>query len=337
MRVLADVSLQAPWGLLVCAPALVPVVALAVAFARQRRVALELGLEPVPGRRALRAAAPLVLACLLVGIAAARPVMTTRDRQMARTESEVVFVTDISRSMLASARAGAPTRLERARAVIRRLRAAVPDVPAGLAGLTDRALPYAFPTLDEGVFDDALKRSVLIDAPQPQGVSSVATNFQSLGFLARNGFYSSSARHRTCVVVTDGETRSVLPGARGCALIVVRVGGAGDRIFAPNGRVVADYRPESSAPSTLGRLARAAGGVPYAEGNLGPAVARLRSTAQLGPRSPVGTAATVHPLAPYLVALALTIVAAVILRRCLRPAGGVLTSRGRREGAPVEV
>ena len=39
-----------------------------------------------------------------------------------------------------------PTRLERARNVVARLRADVADVPAGLAGLTDRVLPYVFPT-----------------------------------------------------------------------------------------------------------------------------------------------------------------------------------------------
>jgi len=333
----AAVSLQAPWGLLLCGLALVPVAALAIAFARQRSVALALGLEPASGQRILRAAALPVLACLLVGIAAARPVLTTTERQTARTESEVVFVTDVSRSMLASPRAGAPTRLDRARAVVRQLRAAVPDVPAGLSGLTDRALPYIFPTLDGGAFEDTLKRSVLVDAPQPQGFGGVATNFQPLGFLARNGFFSSRAKNRTCVVVTDGETRAVLPGPRGCALIVLRVGGSGDRIFGPSGKVDADYRPESSAASTLARLARAAGGVPYKESDLGPAVAKLRSAAEVGPRSAVGTGTAVHALAPYLAALALTIVAVAILRRYLRPVGGVSWSRGRGGGSPVEV
>ena len=334
---LADVSLRAPWGLLLCALAVVPVVVVAAAFARQRRVARVLGLEPARGRRAVRAAALPALACLLVGVAGARPVLTTTERQTARTESEIVFVTDVSLSMAASARAGAPTRLDRARSVVRQLRSAVPDVPAGLSGLTDRALPYLFPTLDVGVFDDTLKRSVLIEAPQPQGFSGVVTNFQPLGVLAKNGFFSSRARHRTCVVLTDGETRSVLPGSRGCTLVVVRVGGPGDRIFRSNGTVNADYRPESSAASTLARLARAAGGVPYSERDLGPAVARLRSAAEVGPRAPVGTGATVHVLAPYLAGLALAIVAAVVLRRYLRPAGGVSLSGGRRTRAPVEV
>ena len=198
----------------------------------------------------LRAAALPVLACLLVGVAAARPVWMTTERQTARTSSEVVFVTDVSQSMLASPRAGAPTRLDRTRSVVRQMRAAVPDVPAGVAGLTDRALPYLFPTLDAGAFDDTVRRSVLPDAPQPQGIADVTSNFVPVAQLARNGFYSPEARHRTCVLVTDGETRSVLPAPRGCTLIVVRVGGSGDRIFGRNGRVDAEYRPEGSAAST---------------------------------------------------------------------------------------
>jgi hypothetical protein len=337
---LADLSLQAPWGLLLCALALVPLGAVTLAFGRQRRVARALGLEPARGPRAMRAAALPTLACLLVGVAAARPVWTTTEQQTAWSASEVVFVTDISLSMQASPQAGASTRLDRARSVIGELRAAIPDVPAGLAGLTDRALPYLFPTLDRGVFADTLGRSVLIDQPLPQGlgVSSVSTSFQPLRSVGRNGFFSERARHKTCVLVTDGETRSVLPGPAGCKLLVVRVGGRGDRIYGRNGKVDADYRPESSAASTVDRLARAAGGVPYTERDLGAARAALQKAAEVGPRSKVGTGTTVHALAPYFAALALIVVAVLVLRRYLRPAGGVSLSRGRRrEGAAVEV
>ena len=336
--VLADLSLRTPWGLLACVFALLPLGAVALSFARQRQVAEALGLEPAQGRRAVRVAALPALACLLVGIAAARPVWTTTERQTARTSSEVVFLADVSLSMLASPRAGAPARLDRARSVMQELRAAVPDVPAGLSGLTDRALPYLFPTLDAGAFSDTLKQSVLPDAPQPQGIADVASNLQPVAFLERNGFFSPSARHRTCVLVTDGETRSVLPGPRGCTLIVVKVGGQGDRIYGRNGKVDAEYRPESSAASTLDRLARAAGGVPYSERDLAPATAALRNAAEVGPRTAVGTGTTVRVLSPYLAALALAVVAMLVLRRYLRPASRVSPIRGRRrDGAAVEV
>jgi len=335
---LAALSLRSPWGLLACALALLPLGAVMLSSARQRRAAVAIGLEPASRRRVVSAAALPVLACLLVGVATARPVWTTTERQTARASSEVVFLTDVSLSMLAAPGAGAPTRLDRARSVAQELRTAVPDVPAGISGLTDRALPYLFPTLDAGVFADTLKSSVLPDAPQPQGIADVASSLQPVAVLDRNGFFSPSTRHRTCVLVTDGETRSVLPAPRGCTLIVVRVGGSGDRIFLRNGKVDVEYRPESSAASTLDRLARAAGGVPYSAGKLAPATAALRKAAEVGPKRAVGTGTTVHVLSPYLAALALALVAATVLRRYLRPARGVSPSRGRRRGgAAIEV
>ena len=208
--------------------------------------------------------------------------LTTTERQTARTSSEVVFVTDVSQSMLAAPRAGAPTRLDRARSVVRRMRAAVPDVPAGVAGLTDRALPYVFPTLDAGVFADTVKRSVLPDAPQPQGIADVASNFVPVAQLARNGFFSPEARHRTCVLVTDGETRSVLPAPRGCTLIVVQGGRAGRQDLRPErqGRCRVPARElgrEHARPPGAGGRRR-----PVYGAGLGAATAALRKAAEVG-------------------------------------------------------
>ena len=62
--------------------------------------------------------------------------------------TEVVVVLDTSRSMLASASPGAPTRFERAVGFGAALRSRVGDVPFGLASFTDRVLPHLFPTLD---------------------------------------------------------------------------------------------------------------------------------------------------------------------------------------------
>ena len=89
---LASVSLLAPYGLLACLLALVPLAVVALAFRRQRRVSRALGLEPVPGRRAIRAAAWPAVACLMLGVAVAEPAITTTTERSARTSSEVVFV-----------------------------------------------------------------------------------------------------------------------------------------------------------------------------------------------------------------------------------------------------
>ncbi len=211
----ASVSLLAPYGLLACLLALVPLAVVALAFRRQRRVSRALGLEPVPGRRALRAAALPAVACLMLGVAVAEPAITTTTERSARTSSEVVFVTDVSRSMTASSGPGAPTRLDRARSIVAELRRSVPDVPAGLSGLTDRVLPYAFPTLDPQTFSSTLAGSVQAESPPPQAISDVATSFEPLSALSRDGFYTPGTEHRTCVLVTDGETRTASLVERG--------------------------------------------------------------------------------------------------------------------------
>ena len=84
-------------------------------------------------------------------------------------------------------------------------------MPAGISGLTDRVLPYLFPTVDEGVFAATLEQSVAAEAPPPQDVATVATTFATLPSLVRDGFFSRRAKRRTCVLVTDGETRGLGP------------------------------------------------------------------------------------------------------------------------------
>jgi hypothetical protein len=336
---LAALSLLAPAGLLVCLLAILPVAVVALASRRQRRVARALGLKPASWRGVVAPAVLAASSCVALGIAAAQPVLTTANQQSARTSSEIVFVTDVSRSMLASAGPGEPTRLDRARAAVAELRAAVPEVPAGISGLTDRALPYVFPTLDAGVFAETLSRSVRIDAPPPQETSTVATSYAALTSLVRDGFYSSGTKHRTCVLVTDGETRSdsgevaALAGPRGCRLVVVRVGTAADRIYRSDGLIVAGYRPESSAATAVERLARLAGGSAFSQGELTAAAAALKQAADTGPRERVGQEAKAHGLAPWFVGLALFGVVLMVIRAVRRPAGGLHRLRRHRYDA----
>ena len=332
---LASFSLLAPYGLLACGLAVVPVALVALAFRRQRRVSNALGLEPASGRRAVRAAALPAGACLLLGIALGQPAVTTTTKRTARSSSEVVFVTDVSRSMAASSGPGARTRLDRARSIVAELRASVPDVPAGLSGLTDRALPYAFPTLDAQTFSETLARSVQIEAPPPQAVSDVATSFEPLSALTRDGFYRPGTEHRTCVLVTDGETRTDSSWNGGCRLLVVRVGGPTDRIYAANGKVDAAYRPESTAVETVNRLARAAGSRAYSERDVEAPAAALQRLAAVGPAHRVGTRQSVNALAPIFAALALVAVALELARRYLRAPAGVSLLRRHRNDAAV--
>ncbi len=102
---------------------------------------------------------------------------------------------------------GEPTRLERAR--VRSSRGCVPRSPtsrAGLAGLTDRVLPYLFPTLDRGrVRGDAR-------AERPAGVAAATAGAQRSrrrSPLSPRSRATASSRGREAPdvrLVTDGET-----------------------------------------------------------------------------------------------------------------------------------
>jgi hypothetical protein len=254
--------------------------------------------------------------CVLLGVAAAQPVLLTTDgSRRVRTESQVLFVIDVSRSMLAEASPRGPTRLERARAAVSRLRQTVADVPAGLAGLTDRVLPYAFPSADPVTFADVLRSSVAVESPPPQEVSVVSTSFDALSALARDGFFARSATRRTCVLVTDGESRPfaskavarALDGGRGCSLVVVQVWAPDERIYRDDGEAEAAYRPDAAARSTVRALRDATGGSAFDEQELGRAEVALRRLAERGPTARAAGETSVRRLAPGLAAAALVL------------------------------
>jgi hypothetical protein len=192
------------------------------------------------------------------------------------------------------------------------------------------------------------------DAPPPiQSFSVVASSFEPLATLGRDGFFSPNARFRTCVLVTDGEARTggdepesdgggltplpslapdpattgseptadpaasgaALAGRDGCRLVAVRVGSGSDRIFGAAGVVEAEYRPDAAAASTLERFAEAAGGSAFSADELDRAAAELRKAALQGPVESVSRQATTRRLAPYLAGLAAILAVGTALLR----------------------
>ena len=330
-----ELELLTPLGTLVVLALAVPAAAVLASAARGRRVAAEVGLAPAPWRAHVRPLAVATLVCALLALAAAQPALTTRDERLARTASQVFFVLDVSRSMRAAAGPGEPTRLARARTAAARLRAAVPDVPAGLAGLTDRALPYLFPTLDRAAFAETLRVAVVPESPPPQQVAPVATSFGALAALAQDGFFTADARRRTCIVLTDGESTSyaagdvarALRGRRGCRLVLVHVWASGERVFGAEGRPEPQYRPDEASAATVERLAAVTGGAAFDEAGLGAAATAVREAASAGPAARRGTDEDVLALAPFLAGAALVLVAVTVAARLvparLRPASRV--------------
>jgi hypothetical protein len=311
------ISFEDPWAGLVALVAILPLVAAVVSARRSRRVARALGLVP-DSARAAPATAAAVIACLALAVATARPVLEEGKRPV-RADSEVVFVVDVSRSMLAASSPSAPTRLERARAAVLRLRSAVPSVPAGVAGLTDRVLPYSFPSADRASFAEVIAHSVQIESPPPTlggGIAIVATSLEALTELDR-GFFSEGIGRRACVVLTDGESQSFTetPEGRTCAFLFIRVGGADERVFGEQAgrRLDAGYRPDPSAGATLERLAAASGGRVWPLTGLDDAANALREAVDAGPTTSVRASSESQSLAPYPAGLALVLTAVLAI------------------------
>src|SRR5439155_13703889 len=171
---------------LVALAVVVPLAAYTLLELRARRVSAHLRLEPPPLRTRLGVPGAIAVVAGLLGIAAAQPVVSGTRTRVGRSDAQVYVLFDASRSMLAQASAGAPTRLARAKQLALKLRHDLPDVPVAIASLTDRVPPHLFPSLDADVFQSTLKDSIGIERPPPAGTENLATDYNTLGDTATN-------------------------------------------------------------------------------------------------------------------------------------------------------
>lgn len=307
-----DVGFLSPAGALAALGVCVPLAALAWVEHRAGRVRAVLGLES-PGRSPL--AVPLALAAVacLLALACAQPVAARRTTRSERSDVQVFLLIDVSRSMLATTKPGGPTRFDRAVRIATSLRASVPDVPVGLASLTDRALPHVFPTTDDAAFTSTLRRAMGVGRPPPQRVATRATALIVLGSLATTNFYDDDVHRRVAVVLTDGETLpvnadqlvGVLADAEPVRFAFVRLGSSVERIFSPSGRPEAEYRADSDAGASLRTLGRVIGATSFDEGDAARATRWLHEAVGTGPTKGETARERTVPLAPFAVFAAL--------------------------------
>jgi hypothetical protein len=308
-----------PLAGLAAVAALLPVAAAALGARRAARVRRVLRLSPAPGDRlgvGLLVAVPLVLA-----LVATQPALARQSSRHVRADAAVFVVVDVSRSMLASAAPGAPTRLQRARSLAERIRSELPDAPVGLATMTDRVLPMLFPTGDVGAFDSTVQDALKAETPPPLEVAPTATTFDSLGSLGNQGFFPAAARHRVVVLLTDGESEpfdaSTVAGELGdTSLIVVRLGGKGERVYVA-GKAEAAYRPDPAAAALVAQLTAATGGRSFGPGRASAVAATVRQDFGTGPSRAVPDSVTRTPLGPWLAVAGLIPLGALLRRRLL--------------------
>jgi type II secretory pathway pseudopilin PulG len=320
---LSGLTFVTPLAALAGVAALAPLAALAVRERRAARLRRALGLAHPPwSARIVRALAVVALVGLLAA-AAAQPVVHESRAAVMRRDAQMFFVVDVSRSMEAARGAHAPTRLGRAVGVAERLRTVLPDVPAGIATLTDRPLPNLFPTGDPESFALVAERSLAIDQPPPAQVHKRSTDFSSLTQLMVGSYFGAHTRHRLVVLLTDGESvafdvRSTARSLRAARidLIVVRFWHAGERIYAGSRAVETGYRPDPTAAALADKLGPAVSGLaPFGEGDLAGAAAAARKLLGHGPSGPAPRAVQDRPLSSYLAAAAALPLAFLLLGR----------------------
>jgi hypothetical protein len=327
---LAGLELLRPADAVLALAVIAPLAMLALGLRRAGRVRRVLSLGPVRPRDATAVGVALVVTAGLLGLAAARPVMTSVDRQRVRTDAQVMVVIDTSRSMLAAPSAHAPTRFDRARRAALALRAGLPGVPVGLATFTDRVLPDLFPSGDEAAYGAVVRRALGIEQPPPQQSWVEATSFDALTSLTSQGYFSREATHRVVVVLTDGESRPFSADAVGSAfrhrpgasLVVVRFWSARDRIYGADGTLDPGYRPDPASAGGLDTLAAATSGRTFGEGQLGAAERAVQAAVGQGPTGAVTTVSSTRDLTPLVLLSSLVPLAFVLWRRNLRPLTG---------------
>ncbi|HLW95218.1 MAG TPA: vWA domain-containing protein [Solirubrobacteraceae bacterium] len=308
-------TLLTPLGALAALVLLLPLGAAAHGRTRVAAVARRLGLDP-PRRWSLGArSAAVVAAVALLGLAAAQPALTDESHVRERTDVAALFVLDTSRSMAASRTPTSPTRLARAITAAVQLRAAIPEVPAGVATFTDRVLPDLLPVVDVAGFDAVARRAVTIEDPPPSAQTLRATSYAALDSIATGNYFESGVTRRVIVLLTDGESNPFDPNAvasqlgvrEGYRFVTIRFWNQSEAVFDSNGRPEPAYRPDPTGRVLLAELASALGGRSFEENEAQAATSYLRDVVGTGR---TGTALRVfgqEALAPYVAGLALVV------------------------------
>lgn len=339
-----DVRFVTPLGILFALSALVPLAVLELRRRRMQELRRTLGLPERSIASELPIAAALVAVPVLLGLAAMQPVVETTKTVRERTDVQAFVVLDVSRSMLASRANGTPTRIDRARDLASDLRDQFPEVPFGVASMTDRVLPHLFPTIDGRVFDATLERAIGVDKPPPGFTfATVATKLGALRAIPEKSYFPPSAKKRVVVVLTDGE--SEMPeGDLAAAFdreprirtVFVRVWGEDEGIY-ETGVAEGGYASDPRSAAIAARAAELVGGRVVEEAEAAGVVQAVREAVGAGETVERAESSGRVALMPWVTLLALVPLALLLARRNLWVGSRLrirLSARGPAEAAP---
>jgi VWA domain-containing protein len=308
-----DVSFLTPEGGLLALLTIPPLVGLMLVYRRAKRAREALDLLESERKAWALPAAALVTVTALLALAAAQPVVSDASVNATRNDVEAIFLVDNSLSMSAVTTPGEASRFDRAREAAVRMRSAVPDVRAGVASLTDRALPHLFPTTDLDAFRAVLERSVQINQPPPLEFNFRATTYEPIGDLLARNYFSERLDTRVVVVLTDGESRSTSGDSLAGALSVgsparvlfVRFWKENESIFLRDGSRDAEYRPDPGSETQLRAFASRLAAPVLDEAEEAAQVEGMQAAVGDGPTLPRRERGEPFVLAPYLAGIAL--------------------------------
>jgi hypothetical protein len=322
------VSFVSPAGAVIALAGAVALVVLLAGDQRLRRVCAVVGLRPPTFRTTVPLVVAVAALTVLLALAAAQPVLATQQKTSGRADAEVYFVFDISRSMGARTGPRAPTRLDRARAVAKEIRAGLGGIPAGVASLTDRLLPHLFPSTSVNDFNAVVDRALGVDRPPARLAwgDTLGTRLAAVGELPDLGYFSARARRRALVVLTDGETLeeglSSLPARMtqtGLHPFLVRFWSPNERVYDARGTVNPNYRPDPDSTAVFDQLANSLRTRVYGEHDAGRIAAAIRKDLGTGSMTTRGRELRSTTLTPWLVGLAFLPLLYILYRRNLPP------------------
>lgn len=191
----------------------------------RRRLALRaMGAEAARGTLEWARVAMVVLAATLLGVGLARPQWSPKEQEVSIRGRDVVFVVDVSRSMLAADLS--PSRLERAKLWMK-------DLASSLRG--DRVALVAFAgasSIKCPLTHDYTFFRMAVDELSPQSVTRGGTLIGDAIRKATNEvFDDSEGRGRDIILITDGEDHESFPvqaaaqaGDKGIRIIAMGLG-----------------------------------------------------------------------------------------------------------------
>jgi hypothetical protein len=323
-----SISFVSPAGFLIALAGAVALLVLLAGDQRLRRVCAVVGLRPPTFRTTVPLVVAVAALTALLALAAAQPVLATQQKTSGRADAEVYFVFDISRSMGARTGAHAPTRLDRARAVAKEIRAGLDGVPAGVASLTDRLLPHLFPSTSVNDFNAVVDRALGVDRPPARLAwgDTLGTRLAAVGELPNLGYFSEQAKRRAVVILTDGETLpdglNSLPAQLTQSQLhpfLVRIWGPNERVYDARGIVNPNYRPDPDSTAVFDQLANSLQTRVYTERDAGPIAAAIRTDLGKGPTTTRGRELRSTTLTPWFVGLAFLPLLYILYRRNLPP------------------